>query len=179
MYGSALMLTIAALVAGRVTSTLNRSYPDSAVIGASETKRGAALKREDEARLVRNLAEKLAEIGARENSKVLLYAEAGPGWAGGSIFFARPDAIVWNSPGEAGLSRTLRNLWSAAPAGQKWRGVTMIVEGDSFRTEFDYGESWKADEDEGDRREPIVRAYFGDKPIYYPPLEGAEPWPED
>jgi hypothetical protein len=136
------------------------------------------MTRADEAKLIESLAQVLAEIGDRKNSKVLLYAEAGPGWAGGSIFFARPDTIVWNSPGDVAISAIVRRLWASAPVGKKWRGMTMLVEGKRFRTEFDYGEGWSPDEDEGDRREPIVRAHFGDKPIYYPPLEGAEPWPE-
>lgn len=137
------------------------------------------MDRTDEARLIRDLARSLSVIGEGENSPILFYAEAGPAWSGGSIFVSRPDQIVWISPsGEEDPLDIVMRLWDAAPTDKKWRGITVVIDGDSFRTEFDYGESWLSDEDEGDRREPIVRAYFGDKPIYYPPLEGAEPWPE-
>ena len=137
------------------------------------------MSKAEEARLIKEIATALADLGDRERSDVLLYAEGGRAWMGGSIFTTREDTIVWHSSGETDVSDLVMDLWAAAPPGNKWRGMTMFVSGDDFRTEFDDGESWKADEEEGDRREPIVRAYFGDKPIYYPPLEGAEPWPED
>jgi hypothetical protein len=138
----------------------------------------AAVSKAEEARLIELIAIELAEIGRRENSDVLFYAEAGAGWMAGSVFFSRSDTIVWNSPNDADLGLLVRKLWFAAPEGPgRWKGMTMTVSGDKFRVSFDYGEDWNNGDDEGDRREPIVRAHFGDKPIYYPPLEGAEPWP--
>ena len=126
--------------------------------------------------LIGELAEKLAIVGRRAGSPVLFYAEGGDNWAGGSIFVDGPKAIEWVSPRDGELKLVMR-LWEDAPAEKKWRGIVVFVDGDEFRAEFDYGEGWSPDEDEGDRREPIVRAHFGEKPIYYPPLEGAEPWP--
>lgn len=137
------------------------------------------MSRTGEAKQIEQLAERLAEISVSENSPVLFYAEAGPAWAGGSIFVSKPTRIEYVDVEGGDPLDIVISLWEAAPPNQKWRGLTMFVSGDKFRTEFDYGESWKADEDEGDRREPIVRAYFGDKPIYYPPLEEAKPWPQD
>jgi hypothetical protein len=130
-----------------------------------------------EANLLTVLAQRLAEIGAAESAPVLLYAEAGPAWVGGSIYLSHPDRIEWIDARDADPLNIVLRLWEAAPSDKKWRGVTVFVEGDRFRTEFDYGENWNPDEDEGDRRGPIVRAYFGDKPIHYPPLEGSRPWP--
>jgi hypothetical protein len=153
------------------------SFNDSCSIGYSAII--PTVNRRTEAILINQLAQRLAEIGFHENGPVLLYAEAGPAWVGGSIFVSYADRIEWMSIREDDPLDIAIQLWEAAPNDKKWRGVTMVIDGDSFRTEFDYGENWSPDEDEGDRREPIVRAYFGDKPIYYPPLEGAEPWPED
>jgi hypothetical protein len=131
----------------------------------------------EEARLVESIAMQLAEIGDREDSDILLYAEAGRGWMGGSIFFARSEVVVWHSPGGTEIPTLVKKLWTLAPQDKKWRGMTMTLSGDKFRIEFDYGETWLKDETANDRREPIVRAYFGDKAIHYPPLKGAEPWP--
>lgn len=129
------------------------------------------------AQLTEALATKLAILSDRENGKVVLYAEAGPAWMGGAIFVGRADAVDWHSPADTGVSDLVMELWAVAAPDKKWRGMTMIVSGDKFRVEFDYGENWSPDEDESDRRESIVRAHFGDKPIDYPPLEGAEHWP--
>ncbi|GAO40794.1 hypothetical protein SCH01S_51_01270 [Sphingomonas changbaiensis NBRC 104936] len=132
-----------------------------------------------EADLVNELAERVAKLSFAENAPVLLYAEAGRAWVGGSIFASYPDRIVWLDVREDDPLDVVMHLWEIAPPDKKWRGITLLVNGNEFRTEFDYGEGWSPDEDEGDRREPIVRAYFGDKPICYPPLEGAETWPRD
>lgn len=137
------------------------------------------MNRRTEGDLVKELAHRLAEISFAENAPVLLYAETGPAWVGGSIFVSYPDRIAWLDVSEDDPLDMVLHLWEVVPSDKKWRGITVLVEGNRFRTEFDYGENWSSDEHEGDRREPIVRAYFGDKPIYYPPLEGAEPWPED
>jgi hypothetical protein len=122
--------------------------------------------------LIEKLAAKLAARGQRTGSAAILHAEGGDNWAGGSIFVDGPRAIEWISPDNGELQLIMR-LWDRTPANKKWRGITMLVIGDEFRIEFDYGEGWSEDEDEGDRRLPIVRAHFGDKPIYYPPLEDA------
>lgn len=137
------------------------------------------MNRRMEADLVKELARCLTEISFAENAPVLLYAEAGQAWVGGSIFVSYPDRIAWLDVHEDDPLDIVLRLWEVMPSDKKWRGMTMFLDGDNFRTELDYGEGWSPDEDEGDRREPIVRAYFGDKPIYYPPLEGAEPWPRD
>jgi hypothetical protein len=133
----------------------------------------------DTGMVVETLAEELATIGSRENSRVLLYAEAGPGWMGGFIFFERADTVVYESPATTDIPDLVMELWSAAPDDRKWRGLSIFLDGERFRAELDYGEGWSKDEDDGDRRAPIVRAYFGEKPIRYPPLDGAQVWPPE
>lgn len=125
--------------------------------------------------LIEELVRHLRPIGRRLGSAVIFCAETGDNWAGGSIFVDGSKVIEWISPANGELQLVM-DLWEESPSDKKWRGITIFVDGDEFRTEFDYGEGWSEEEDEGDRRIPIVRAHFGDKPIYYPPLEGAEPW---
>ncbi|NNM77230.1 hypothetical protein HJG53_09975 [Sphingomonas sp. ID1715] len=125
------------------------------------------------------LAEKLADIGERERSDVLLYAEAGDNWAGGSVFVQTEEAIVFEDSDDPDVLTDVMELWNATPADKKWRGMILFVSDGRFKAEFDYGEGWNEAEDEGERREPIVRRFFGDKPIHYPPLRGAEPWSDD
>lgn len=125
--------------------------------------------------LIQELVGRFRPISRRMGKPVLFYAEGDDNWAGGSIFVDGPKMIEWISPANGELPLVMR-LWDEAPVDKKWRGITMFIDGDEFRTEFDYGEGWSEEEDEGDRWLPVVRAHFGDKPIYYPPLEGAEPW---
>ncbi|MBS0505451.1 MAG: hypothetical protein JSS55_16970 [Proteobacteria bacterium] len=127
------------------------------------------------ARILENLANELAKIRPMGNAQILFYAEAGDNWSGGSIFYERGGQVQFEGPSND-IFILVEDLWFEAPSDKKWRGITIFVDGDEFRTEFDYGEGWSEEEDEGDRRIPIVRAHFGDKPIYYPPIEGLEPW---
>lgn len=129
----------------------------------------------DATKFIESLAKALSGLRKQETDPILFYAEAGDNWAAGSIFIPAAARIDFELPSNE-IFILVENLWFEAPADKKWRGITMFIDGDEFRTEFDYGEGWSDDEDEGDRRIPIVRANFGDKPIYYPPLEGAEPW---
>lgn len=129
----------------------------------------------ESARIIEALANELAGIRYREGTAVLFYAEAGDNWSGGSIFYRHGNQIQFEAPSNI-VFNLVQELWFEAPADKKWRGITVFIEGDEFRTEFDYGEGWSEEEREGTRRIPIVRAHFGEKPIYYPPIEGLEPW---
>jgi hypothetical protein len=127
---------------------------------------------DEEARLIGAIADAIAYAGVRRDGDALLYAEAGRNWVGGSLFIDHPAVIEWVSPSDYHIGRLLMRLWDSAPDTKKWRGLTMAVGENLFRTEFDYGEGWLEDQGEGDRREAIVRRFFGDKPIIYPPLDG-------
>lgn len=123
---------------------------------------------------LRDIAALVSDIANEHGTRALLYMEAGLGWVGGSLFVERKEYVDWVSPRQ--ISEPVRRLWGALPADEKWRGMILFVSDGQFKAEFDYGEGWNEEENEGDRREPIVRRFFGDKPIHYPPLEGAEPW---
>jgi hypothetical protein len=164
------------IVSGQVSLSSSGWTQESGRSEGSPTIPEASVTKEMEASLIRDLAEQLAMIGEREGGPVLLYAEAGAGWVGGSIFVSQENSIVWISEQEDDPLGAVLRFWEAMPSGQKWRGMSLVVNGKQFSAEFDYGEGWNEDEDEGDRREPIVRRHFGGKPIEYPPLEGAQPW---
>ncbi len=127
---------------------------------------------DDDARLIGSIADAVAYAGVRRGGDALLYAEAGPGWVGGSLFIDHPSEIEWVNPEHYHIGDLVLRLWTSPPDAKRWRALTMIVGEKVFRTEFDYGEGWSDEQDESDRREPIVRRFFGDKPIVYSALDG-------
>lgn len=127
---------------------------------------------DDEARLIGAIADAIAYSGVRRGGDALLYAEAGWNWVGGSLFVDHQTVIEWISSSDYHIDDLVLRLWMSAPDTKKWRALTMAVGEKLFRTGFDYGEGWSEDQGEGDRREAIIRRFFGDKPIVYPSLDG-------
>jgi hypothetical protein len=127
---------------------------------------------EDDARLIGSIADAIAYLGVRRSGDSLLYAEAGENWVGGSLFINHAVVIEWLSLSDYHIDDLVLRLWMSAPDTKKWRALIMVVGENLFRTEFDYGEGWSEDHNEGDRREAIVRRFFGSKPIAYPRLDG-------
>jgi hypothetical protein len=123
---------------------------------------------DEEKRLIGAIADSLAYLGVRLGGNALLYAEAGQAWAGGSVFIEHPDMVEWVRTGDHDVLDSVIRLWEHAPDAKKWRALTMLVGQEEFRTEFDFEEAWNEEEDEGDRRVPVVLQFFGDKPIVYP-----------
>ena len=128
----------------------------------------------DDARMIGAIADAVAYVGNQRGGDALLYAEAGPGWVRGSLFIDYPELIEWVNPAAHHISELVLRLWTAAPDAKKWRALTMIVGEQIYQTESDYGEGWTDEEDESDRREPIVLRFFGDKPVFYPTLDRGE-----
>ena len=128
----------------------------------------------DDARMIGAIADAVAYVGNKRGGDALLYAEAGPGWVRGSLFIDYPEFIEWVNPAAHHISELVLRLWTAAADAKKWRALTMIVGQEIYRTELDYGEDWSDEQDEGDRREPIVSRFFGNKPVDYPMLDWDE-----
>ena len=69
--------------------------------------------------LIEGLARQIRLIGRRNGKAVILYAEAGDNWAGGSIFVDGPKMTEWISPanGELQLSSGPIKLLANGPIG--------------------------------------------------------------
>lgn len=117
----------------------------------------------------------LLDVATSSDRPILLYAEAEEAWTEAAIFCDEGDKIVYVE-GDKELFELILDLWDAAPENQKWSGLEYLLTGDRFQVRYDYGDDWQEGQFAGDRREAVLRRYFGDKPIEYPPLEGAQTW---
>lgn len=117
----------------------------------------------------------LLDVAASSDRPIILYAEAEEGWTEAAIFCDEEDKIVF-VVGDKELFELILDLWDAAPKNQKWSGLEYLLTGGHFQVRYDYGDDWQKDQFAGDRREVVLRRYFGNKPIEYPPLQGAQAW---
>lgn len=63
----------------------------------------------------------------------------------------------------------LINIWKAQPPKHQWQTLEAILEGEEIKLFFSYADKPLGRGEDFPEREPIIRKYFGDKPVYYPP----------
>lgn len=103
----------------------------------------------------------------------MLYAEVGDNFVRPSIFKSTREQIVYRYPDLRDLGDALLDLWEAQTTDDRWEEIEYVVRDGKFDARFTYPNEIDRDEDPMDRRDRVVRRYFGDKPIVYPP------WPFD
>lgn len=98
-----------------------------------------------------------------------LYVEASEGMASTALFKDIGSA-VWFVSSLHELAPLIHQLWDAADDDKKWVALFLTIEGKQFDARFQYPEDWDG-ADEIERRERVLAAKYGNKTIYYPPLE--------
>ncbi|TPG12136.1 hypothetical protein [Sphingomonas oligophenolica] len=93
-----------------------------------------------------------------------LYAEAESMVVTAAIFKELPDKVIYNG-GSVELALRILDAWDAAPDDRKWNALFMTIEGDRFDARFQYDEGWNPDEYSSDRRDRVLTAKYGDKPV--------------
>ena len=63
----------------------------------------------------------------------------------------------------------LIDIWKAQPPKHQWQTLEAISEGEEIKLFFLYADKPLGRGEDFPEREPIIRKYFGDKPVYYPP----------
>ena len=117
--------------------------------------------------MLNKIGQILAEDTQYPLENTLLYAELDFNWVGSSIFKDLGDHLLYRSPG-IGLSYPLLDLWELSDPGKRWSAIEYVIRNGRFDASFTYPEDFDPEEDHGDRRDRVVRKYFGDKPIQYP-----------
>lgn len=116
------------------------------------------------------IAARVAIIAGPGSGDAFLYAEAKDAWVAPSIFKELDDRVAYRRVTSGGVDvwEQILDLWYAEPADKKWKALVMTVSGDTFDARFQYSDGWDEDEDEMDRRDRMLKAKFGEKPIVYP-----------
>jgi hypothetical protein len=102
---------------------------------------------------------------------VLVYVEAGPGWADIGIFCRDGNQIRYVRP-NSDISGIVLALWRAEDADKRWAAMEYELIGTKFHVRLAYKEEFAHGETDDDRSDAAVRRVLGDGPISYPP------WPD-
>lgn len=120
-------------------------------------------------RLLGEIGQLLAEDTAYPLDGTLLYAQVDSNYVAPSIFKNRGNNIVYRRPDLDRLGDALLDLWDAEESKNRWAEIEYLVQGNTFEVAYTYADEIDPDEDSFERRDRIVKRYFGDKPIVYPP----------
>ena len=121
----------------------------------------------------------LAEIGAElaqivggDPDGVYLYAEAGEGWDGYSVYRNEGNEVRYFEPGPE-LGDLIYEAWLIEEPGKRWAVMEYEINGTKFDVHFRFPDEVDVESFDEDRREIALRKRYGDKPIIYPP------WPHE
>ncbi len=113
--------------------------------------------------------EAMAIVGG-EPDGVYLYVEIGEGWVDISLFKDEGDAVRYIDIGASDIWRLLIDAWCLEPADKRWTAMHYTITGGKFDAHFEFDDLEASDESTDDRRERILRARYGERPVVYPPM---------
>lgn len=110
-------------------------------------------------------------LGGGEPDGILLYVEIGDGWVEPSLFKDDGASVRYVDLGTSiKLDDLIMDAWCLEPADKRWTAMQYTIDHGKFAAEFRFDELEGLEDNTGDRRERILRARYGDKPVVYPPL---------
>jgi hypothetical protein len=112
----------------------------------------------------------LANIVGGDPDGAFLYAEAGEGWLGASVFKDEGMQVRYFDPSRR-LCDLLFDAWeteSPNPS-MRWSVMEYQITGTKFDVQFRFPDEVAVKSFDGDRREGALKKRFGDKPVIYPP----------
>jgi hypothetical protein len=110
----------------------------------------------------------MVEAASGNPEGAFLYAEVEPGMTAWGLFIDRGGYVEYLVTDHR-LVDAIVALWRVAPPDKKWGGLSYAIAQGSLDAQFHYPDSWDEDEIYDDRRERILIARYGEKPIKYPP----------
>lgn len=121
-------------------------------------------------RILVEIGNLLAEDTEYPLDGTLLFARLDRAFVNPSIFKNLGNQILYRRPDLDRLGEALLDLWEAQDTEPRWAEIEYLVENGRFTATFTYPDEIDTEDIcDLDRRDLIVRRYFGDKPIVYPP----------
>ncbi|MFT3975900.1 MAG: hypothetical protein QM688_02105 [Sphingomonas bacterium] len=131
------------------------------------------MENSETARLLAEIGLLLAKDTEYPLDDTLLYAVLDRGYVEASIFKNLGNQILYRWPDMDTLGDALLELWEAQESEPRWAEIEYLVKDGRFTVTYTYPDEIDPKENEDDmfaRRTRIVRKYFGEKPIVYPPF---------
>ena len=119
--------------------------------------------------LINGIGDLLAEDGDYPLDSTLLYAEVDEGYVAPSIYKDLGNHILYREPDLDRLGDALLDLWEAQSFDDRWAAIEYVVREGRFEATYIYPDAIDPEELLHDRVQRVVRRYFGEKPIIYPP----------
>ena len=102
---------------------------------------------------------------------MFLYLEIEEGSIGISVFKDEGNRLVWIEMDDNKLVDLLFDAWCAEKPDRRWASMEYQIKNNRFTTEFKFPDEVNVRDYSGAQREKVLRARFGDKPVYYPPWD--------
>jgi hypothetical protein len=114
----------------------------------------------------------LARVTGNGGESALLYAEIGEGWVSPNIYIPDGDVVRFHLPDNDDFTALLFQAWYLEEVNKRWSTVEYRIEKGRFSAAFGFPDEVDVRDIEGadERRDAVVRRYFGDKRVVYPPL---------
>ncbi|KEZ19648.1 hypothetical protein CP98_01753 [Sphingobium yanoikuyae] len=121
--------------------------------------------------LMNEIEQELAETVGGDPNGVFLYVEIGEGWVDISIFKDEGKIVRWYDSQRTNLADLLWEAWYLEPddPNMRWSVLEYEVRDRKFHVSLKYPEEVNVEIVDDERRETVLRARFGDKPVVYPP----------
>ena len=118
--------------------------------------------------LLREIEQLLAEDESYPLNGTLLYARVASNSVAPSIFKDAGNQVVFRWPDLDRLGGALLDLWEAEEPDRRWAEIVYVIRDEKFEVEYMYADEIDSEEELLERRERVVRRYFGKKIITYP-----------
>ncbi|KAK0355519.1 hypothetical protein LTR94_008375 [Friedmanniomyces endolithicus] len=117
------------------------------------------------------IGQELAETVGGDPNGVFLYVEIGEGWVDISIFKDEGKIVRWYDSQRTNLADLIWEAWYLEPddPNMRWSVLEYEVRDRKFHVSLKYPEEVNVEIVDDERRETVLRARFGDKPVIYPP----------
>ena len=120
--------------------------------------------------ILSELGQHIFEIIGQHPDGSFLYAEVDDDGYEVAIFHEEGGERVVYYDADDELFEEIINLWETALDHEKWSVLEYDVRDGQFNSSFTYADQLDPEEDSHERRDRLVRARYGDKPVIYPDL---------
>lgn len=128
----------------------------------------------DTERLLIQIGQMLAEDTAYSLDHTLLHADVDPEMIGASIFKDAGDHVVYRHLDMERWSDVLLDLWYAQDGPARWSEIEYFIRDGRFDVRYFYPDDPQRLEGFVEKRDDLIRRYYGEKPVLYPPWDDDE-----
>jgi hypothetical protein len=153
-------------------SELSGMSTEGGPFATSQTKeRGAEMPKDKFDKLgplFADIGGEVAQIVGGNPDGAYVYAEAGDGWYGVSVFKDEGEIVRYYDPSSE-LDDLIYEAWLTEESGKRWAVMEYEIKGTKFDAQFKYPEEVDVESFDEDRREIALKKRYGNKPVIYPP----------